>query len=386
MPPYDWIADALQQRESQSLLRSLGVRSGSQGREIILNGKSLINFGSNDYLGLAADDRLVRVARECLPQVGWGTGASPLIQGRSALHAELERRLAEFEDCESALTFPSGFAANLGTVACLVDEQDAVFSDALNHASLIDGCRLSGATIHVYQHSDMTHLRSLLQDATAARRRLIVTDSLFSMDGDFAPLAELQDIAHDWDAMLLVDEAHATGVWGASGRGAVEHLQVEHDLPIRVGTLSKALGSLGGFVAGSHAFVQWCANQARPYVFSTAAPAATCAAAIAALEIVRDEPQRRVNLQRQSEDIRKRLQAMGLSTGCSASQIMPIILGDARQTLHVAQQLQAKGLFVPAIRPPSVPVGASRLRISLTALHRDEDIANLVDTLRDILK
>ncbi|MDA0658562.1 MAG: 8-amino-7-oxononanoate synthase [Planctomycetota bacterium] len=386
MPVYDWIADALQQRESQHLLRSLGVRSGLQGRTIILNGKPLLNFGSNDYLGLAGDERLSRAAQECLPQVGWGTGASPLIQGRTTLHAELERQLAEFEACQSALTFSSGFAANLGAVACLVDKQDAVFSDALNHASLIDGCRLSGAAIHIYQHGDMTHLRSLLQRETAVRRRLIVTDSLFSMDGDFAPLAELEVIAREWNAMLLVDEAHATGVWGASGRGAVEHLQVVDELLIRVGTLSKALGSLGGFVVGSHSLVQWCANQARSYVFSTAAPAAACATAITALGIVRDEPQRRTNLQRQSEDLRKRLQAMGLSTGNSASQIMPIILGDAMQTLHVAQQLEMRGLFVPAIRPPSVPVGASRLRISLTAAHRDDDIAHLVDSLREILK
>ncbi len=266
---------------------------------------SLINFGSNDYLGLAADPRLAAAAAKAAQQEGLGAGASPLVTGHSASHAELERRLAEFEGAEAALVFTSGFAANLGTVAALVDREDAIYADAKNHASLIDGCRLSRAETHIYRHADVDHLAELLRDSSRYRRRLIVTDSLFSMDGDLAPLDKIADLAEKHSAMLMVDEAHATGVFGAQGRGVAEHLGVESGIHVRMGTLSKALGCAGGFVAGSRTLIDWLVNRARSYVFSTAFPPAIAAAAIAALDIVRDEPHRRRNLLDRAAQLRR---------------------------------------------------------------------------------
>jgi len=288
--PLAWIDDELAGLERAGLRRRLSERGGAQSATVSLDGRELINFGSNDYLGLAADERLAAAARAAIEREGWGSGASPLVSGRASSHAELERRLAEFEGTEAALVFPSGFAANAGTIPALVDEGDAVFADAKNHASLIDGCRLSRAQRLVYPHGDCDALEAMLGDAGHFRRRLIVTDTLFSMDGDLAPLPRLAALTEEYNAMLLVDEAHATGVFGQRGRGAVEHFGLDHDrVHVRIGTLSKALGTGGGFVCGRQSLIDWLANRARPYVFSTAQPAATSAAAIAALDIVATE-------------------------------------------------------------------------------------------------
>jgi 8-amino-7-oxononanoate synthase len=299
--PLDWIDDALDELERAELRRKLAVRSGAQTGHVVIDGRELVNFGSNDYLGLASDPRLRAAACAAAEREGWGGGASPLVSGRSESHAELERRLAAFEGAEAALVFSSGFAANAGIVPALVDDGDAIFGDAKNHASLIDGCRLSKAARFVYPHCDCTALERMLQDASRFRRRLIVTDTLFSMDGDLAPLAEIGALAERYDAMVMVDEAHATGVFGERGRGIVEHVcdvqttRPPHPSPfpvpsapgegihVRVGTLSKALGSGGGFVVGTQSLIDWLANRARSYVFSSAQPAATSAAASAAL-------------------------------------------------------------------------------------------------------
>jgi 8-amino-7-oxononanoate synthase len=318
-------------------------------------------------------------------QEGWGAGASPLVTGHSEAHAELERRLADFEGVEAALVFTSGFAANLGTVAALVDREDAIFADAKNHASLIDGCRLSRGEVHIYRHADVDHLAELLRDSARYRRRLILTDSLFSMDGDFAPLAEIAELAEKYSAMLMVDEAHATGVFGANGRGVAEHLGVEDGIHIRMGTLSKALGCAGGFVAGSRNLIDWLVNRARSYVFSTAFPPAVAAAAIAALDIVRDEPQRRQDLHGCAAKLRNELTTRGLNIGRSSSQIIPIYLGDPERTMQMSQSLRERGLFVPGIRPPSVPAGESLLRISLSSVHTPAMLEKLLAVL-DALK
>jgi 8-amino-7-oxononanoate synthase len=354
---------------------------------MVLDGQELVSFGSNDYLGLAADPRLAAAVAEALRREGWGSGASPLVTGQAALHVRLQQRLAELEGTEAALMFPSGFAANLGAIAALVGRGDVVFSDRNNHASLLDGCRLSRADVRVYPHGDWRALEGLLARA-AGRRRLIVTDSLFSMDGDLAPLVELTELAARRQAMLLIDEAHATGVFGRHGRGVAEHLGVDEGLAasvtVRVGTLSKALGCAGGFVAGSSTLIEWLLNRARSYIYSTAAPAAGSAAALVALDIVAAEPGRGSELLSRAASLRSELAAQGWDVGGSQSQIIPILVGEPARAVELSTRLRQRGLLVPAIRPPTVPEGQSRLRISLTAAHTPEMIEMLLDALREL--
>ncbi|HVT26742.1 MAG TPA: 8-amino-7-oxononanoate synthase [Lacipirellulaceae bacterium] len=414
-----WIDGALGELERAGLRRRLAVRRGMQTGRVVLDGRELINFGSNDYLGLASDERLIEAAREAAQREGWGSGASPLVSGRSETHAELERRLAEFEGAEAALVFPSGFAVNAGVMPALVDERDAIFGDAKNHASLIDGCRLSRAKRFVFPHRDVAALERMLRESGDFRRRLIVTDTLFSMDGDLASLLEIADLAERYDAMLMVDEAHATGVFGSHGRGVVECMESvrlfrsekkgtepfvtrqgalpsrPHPSPlpeggvtgervhIRIGTLSKALGSGGGFVCGRRSLIEWLANRARTYVFSTAQPAATSAAAIAALDIVEQEPQRREGLLAAATSLRRQLREQGWNVGNSQSQIIPLIVGDADRTMRLAASLREAGFFVPGIRPPSVPEGESLLRLSLCYHHTAEMVGDLLKALGD---
>jgi 8-amino-7-oxononanoate synthase len=385
--PLAWLDDALDDLDRRGLRRSLAARTGPQrGDRIEIGGQTLINFGSNDYLGLAADPRIAAAAKAAIDQYGWGSGASPLVTGRSELHAELERKLAEFEGTEAALLFPSGYAANVGTICALVGNGDAIYSDELNHASIIDGCRLSGAVVHVYRHTDVEHLERLLQESGQFRRRLIITDTLFSMHGDLAPLADIVPLAERLDAILMVDEAHATGVFGKWGRGICESLGLEASVPVRVGTLSKALGSHGGFVTGTHRLIDWLSNRARPYVFSTAAPPAVAAASLAALEIVRTEPQRRRHLDAKAVEFRRQLVLENLIKPTSFTQIIPIILVDADRTMAAAAELRRRGFFVPGIRPPSVPEGQSLLRISLTCLHTEEQIDALIAALCEVAR
>jgi 8-amino-7-oxononanoate synthase len=379
--PLSWIDAALRDLDARALRRRLNARGGAQGPLITIDGREYINFGANDYLGLASDPRLAAAVAQASQEFGWGAGASPLVTGRSALHERLERRIAEFEGTEAALLFNTGFSANSGVIPALVGEGDVIFSDALNHASLIDGCRLSRAAVQVYRHNDCEHLNSLLREASGFRRRLIVTDSLFSMDGDLAPLPELCQLAERFDCMLHADEAHATGVFGKRGRGVAEHLGVEDRVHVRVGTLSKALGASGGFVAGGQALIDWLANRARSYVFSTAPPPPLCAAALDALNIVEREPETRTKLLATAAGLRDQLRAAGWNIGSSASQIIPIILGDAERALAAAAKFREHGIWVPAIRPPTVPVGKACLRISLAAGHTPGMLAELLKGL-----
>ena len=333
--PLDWIDEQLGILQQRGLRRGLSTRTGAQSAMIVIEGKEAINFGSNDYLNLASDPRLTAAVADALQEYGWGSGASPLVTGHAQPHRRLEQRLAQFEGTEAALVFTSGFAANTGTVAALAAVGDVVFTDRKNHASLIDGCRLSRADVRTYPHADWQTLEHLLsktstdRDLHGARRRLIVTDGVFSMDGDLAPLKELAELAGRYQAMLLVDEAHATGVFGRKGRGVAEHFDLENQVHVRVGTLSKALGCIGGFVAGSRSLIQWLVNRARPYVFSTAMPAVSAAAAMAALDIVENEPQRRRGTVGPGPWASRQLAAQGWNIGRSASQIIPIIVGRA---------------------------------------------------------
>jgi len=380
--PLQWIDDELRRLDEVSLRRRLALREGPVGPTVHFDGRELICFASNDYLALAGDERLVEAATASARREGAGSGASPLICGHYGVLAELERELAELEGTEAALVFPSGFAANLGTIAALVGPGDLVLTDRKNHASLLDGCRLSRADVRAFRHADADQLDRLLRRrADKPGRRLVVTDSLFSMDGDVAPLADLCEVCERHGAMLMIDEAHATGVFGAGARGVAEYLGVEERVTVRVGTLSKALGAAGGFVAGSRKLIEWLVNRARPYIFSTAMPPAVAGAAAEAVRIVRRQPGRGAELLRCASDLRARLAGRGWSTGRSASQIIPVVMGTPDRALALSSRLRAAGLLVPAIRPPTVPEGEACLRISLTAGHSKQQIERLLAAL-----
>jgi len=388
--PLAWIDGSLQQLAAAGLQRAIRVRSGRQGRSVELDGRQLLNFGSNDYLGLAGDVRLTRACSRGSCAEGFGAGASPLVSGQSQAHRALELAIARLLEVDAALTFPSGFAANAATIPALVGEGDLIASDARNHASIIDGCRLSKARLIVYAHRDMADLEARLASAGPARRTLIVTDSLFSMDGTIAPLADLCDIARRHQAMLMVDEAHATGVFGERGSGLVEAAGCSDGVHVRVGTLSKALGTAGGFVAGHVSLIRWLSHAARAWVFSTAHPPGVAAAATRAIGLLHEEPFRRTELLTKAGAFRGRLQELGRATHACvasdlASQIVPVIIGEPGRAVAAADALLQAGFFVAAIRPPSVPDGESLLRISLAWHHTDEDLSRLSDTLEQVL-
>jgi 8-amino-7-oxononanoate synthase len=380
--PLAWIDDDLAALRGLGLERPHRVRSGRQGREVDLDGQTLLNFGSNDYLGYAGDVRLTKAASKAACAEGFGAGASPLVSGHSRSHDRLERAIASLLDVPASVTFPSGFAANSATIAALVGPGDAIFSDERNHASIIDGCRLSRTDVHIYPHRDVAALDALLAaEGTAHRRRLIVTDTLFSMDGTLAPLADLCDVARRHHAMLMVDEAHATGVFGLHGSGLVEEAGCADGVHVRTGTLSKALGAAGGFVAGHAELIRWLRHSARAWIFSTAHPPAVAAAATRALELVAEEPHRRAELLARAAAFRDRLAAAGLDLGGAEAQIVPVVAGTAEAAVALSARLAEAGFFVPAIRPPSVPHGRSLIRASLSWLHPQSDLDQLADAI-----
>ena len=384
--PLAWIEDDLAALRAAGLERPHRVRSGRQGREVDLDGQTLLNFGSNDYLGLAGDVRLTKAASKAACAEGFGAGASPLVSGHSQAHELLERALADLLAVDAALTFPSGFAANTATIAALAGPDDFVASDARNHASIIDGCRLSRGRVGIYPHRDMTTLDSLLAQAGSARRRLIVTDTVFSMDGTRAPLADLSELARKHRAILMVDEAHATGVFGLRGSGLVEEAGCADGVHVRVGTLSKALAAAGGFVAGHADMIHWLRHKARAWIFSTAHPPAVAAAATRAIALIAEEPHRRRELLHRAAGFREQLSQGGVDIAGATTQIVPIIIGAATDAVAVSTRLGEAGLFVPAIRPPSVPEGKSLVRVSLSWHHTADDIARLASTITSILR
>ena len=386
----DWIADDLAALRAAGLERPHRVRAGRQSREVELNGETLLNFGANDYLGLAGDVRLTKAASKAACAEGFGAGASPLVSGHSQAHELLERALADLLAVDASLTFPSGFAANTATIAALVGQEDFIASDARNHASIIDGCRLSRGRVGIYPHRDMVALDSLLAEAGSARRRLIVTDTVFSMDGTIAPLADLCELARRHRAILMVDEAHATGVFGPRGSGLVEEAGCADGVHVRVGTLSKALGAAGGFVAGHAEMIRWLRHTARGWIFSTAHPPAVAAAATRAIGLLAEEPHRRRDLLARAAQFRHALLRAGLAVGGDPSQdttqIVPIVIGAAADAVAVSAQLAESGFFVPAIRPPSVPEGKSLVRVSLSWHHTADDLERLAAAIASILR
>lgn len=378
----EWIAEELAGLRRRDWLRELRVRESPHVTGLVqLDGTGLADFGSNDYLGLSADARLVEAVRRAVGEHGWGSAASPLVSGYGVLHRRLEEELACFMETEAAALFTSGFAANVSAITALTGPGDLILSDQLNHASIVDGCRLSRAATVIYRHGDAEHVRALLGERSQFRRVLIVTDGLFSMDGDFAPLPELAALAAEFDCMLMVDEAHAVGVWGASGRGSIELLGVRSGVDVVVGTLSKGLGGIGGFVAGSADLIAWLRNRGRHYLFSTALPAAAAAASLAALGIVKSEPRHREQLQTAVRRVAGQLAGLEVPV---QSQIIPVLLGSERKALETAERMRQAGLFVPAIRPPAVPADQCRLRVSLRAGLRPEDTDRLVEVLRQV--
>jgi 8-amino-7-oxononanoate synthase len=366
------IEDRLAEIRSRGLYRRLRVVSGPQGPRVLLDGRPVLLLCSNNYLGLADHPRVREAAAEAAMRYGAGAGASRLISGNMTIHRRLEERLAEFEGSEACLLFGSGYLANLGVVSSLAREGDVVFSDALNHASIVDGCRLSRAETFVYDHCDTEHLEWGLREAEG-RGALIVTDGLFSMDGDIAPLEEIVELAARYDARVMVDEAHATGAIGPGGRGAAADAGVEDEVDVIVGTLGKALGSYGAYVCCDTQIAKYLVNCARTLIFSTALPPPAVAAAAASLGLLREQPRRVDKLQRNAQTLRDALADEGLGTS-SRTQIVPLVLGEAEAATQSSEQALEEGVFAQAIRPPTVPAGTSRLRLSVMASHTKSEL------------
>jgi 8-amino-7-oxononanoate synthase len=367
----DWLPGALEALRDRDLLRVLTYCAGAADPEVEIDGVPHLLLASNNYLGLANDARVVAGARAALETYGAGAGASRLVTGSLDLHRRLEERIAALKRTEDALVFPTGFQANVGTIPALVGAGDVVFSDELNHASIIDGCRLARAEVVRYPHADAGALASALRDARSARRRLVVTDTVFSMDGDLAPLPDIVALAERFGAMVMVDEAHATGVLGATGAGALEHFGLEGRVPVVMGTLSKALGAQGGYVAGSRDLCDYLRTRARGFVFTTGLAPAAAGAALAALDVVRDEPERRDRLHGLVARLVAGAEALGYTVLPTDSAVVGVLIGESRAALDVAAALRQARVWAPAIRPPSVPVGKARLRLTVMATHTD---------------
>ena len=378
----EWIEDELRAVRGKNLFRTLTEIASGQSPEIIIGGKKHILLASNNYMGLSTDPRVVGAAAAALSEYGAGSGGSRLVSGSSDLHAGLERKIAELKSTEAAILFSSGYLANVGTIAALVGEGDTVFSDELNHASIIDGCRLSRAGVEVYPHLDTDSLRRMVSRSRGSGKKLIVTDTVFSMDGDLTNLGEICEISDRYGCMLMVDEAHAMGVLGEKGSGATEYFGVEDRVPVVMGTLSKAVGSLGGYVAGSRNLIDFIRNRVRSYIFDTSLPAASLAASIEAIGIIESEPQRRKHLMGLVDKFKAGLCDMGFDVLPSRSAIVPVLTGEPGPTLGLAAALRERGIYTPAVRPPSVPAGKCRIRASLMATHTEDHILRALEGFR----
>jgi 8-amino-7-oxononanoate synthase len=376
------LAQELSFLETQDLRRRLQtLEELLPGGRVRLGGQVLLNLSSNDYLGLAQDPRLVKAAQKAAARWGVGAGASRLVAGHLALHEAVEARLAVCKGTQAAVIFSTGYMANLGVLAALTGPGDAVFCDKLNHASIYDGIKLSGASLLRFPHRDLNRLQDLLHKAQGYKRRLIVTDSVFSVDGDLAPLADLVALKERFGAALMIDEAHATGVLGDRGAGLAEALGLTARIEVHLGTFSKALGSLGGYVAGDRRLIDYLHNRARSFIYSTALAPPVLGAIEAALEIVAREPERRQYVLAEAETFRRGLEQAGLDTLGSETQIVPVLAGDNARTLEFAARLRQRGLLAVALRPPTVPPGRARVRFSLSAAHSREDLHQALDII-----
>lgn len=377
--PLAYLSDELQSLKDQGLYRSLRVLDGEQASTASFDGASVVNLSSNNYLGLTTHPKLKAKAIEAIEHFGVGSGAVRSICGTMAMHVELERRLAEFKHTEAVVVFQSGFASNAGTVAAILSKEDAIVSDQLNHASIIDGARLSRATIKVYPHGDADAARAILRDLPAGQRKLLITDGVFSMDGDLGPLPALCDAAEAYGAIMMVDDAHASGVFGRNGRGTVDHFGLHGRVDVQVGTLSKAVGALGGYVAGSRELIDFLHHRARPFLFSTSHPPAVTAACLAALDLLLEEPELIDRLWENTRFFKAGLDGHGFDTGISQSPITPVMVGDGSRAMEFSDRLFAAGVFAQGIAFPTVARDKARVRTIVSSAHSRDELQFALD-------
>ena len=384
--PLSYLGEELSELKKQNLYRGLRVLQDEQKSHTTFDGRSVVNLSSNNYLGLTTHPRLRERALEATKTFGVGSGSVRTIAGTMAIHLELERRLAEFKKVEAVVVFQSGFTANAGTVSAILTKNDVVISDELNHASIIDGCRLSRATIKVFPHKDVDAARRIIRELPATQRKLLITDGVFSMDGDLGPLPALCELAESAGCIMMVDDAHASGVFGANGRGTIDHFGMHGRVDIQVGTLSKAIGALGGYVAGSRDLIDFLYHRARPFLFSTSHPPAVAAACIAALEVLQDEPQIMERLWDNTRFFKEGLVRLGFDTGISESPITPVIAGDSAKANALSDGLFEAGVFAQAIVFPTVARDKARVRTIVTATHSRDDLQYALDAFAKVGK
>jgi len=381
----DYLRDELAELEQAGTALTPRVLEGEQRARARFDGRDVINLASNNYLGLAAHPRLKEAASRAAAELGAGSGAVRTIAGTMSLHRQLERRFAEFKGAEEALMFQSGFTANSGTVAAILTKEDVIVSDQLNHASIIDGARLSRAEIKVFPHKDVKAADGLLAETKSpGRRQLLITDGVFSMDGDIAPLPGLVEVAEKHGAIMMIDDAHASRVLGRGGRGTVDHFDLHGRVDIQVGTLSKAIGVMGGFIAGPSHLIQWLVNRGRPFLFSTSAPPAVAAACIAALDVMEAEPDRLQRLWDRTRFFKDGLHALGFDTGQSETPITPVVAGEETKAVELSALLWDEGVFTPAIVYPTVAKGQSRVRTIVTADHTEDDLTEALEAFEKV--
>ena len=382
--PLAYLAVELDSLKSQGLYRHLRTLDGEQAAAASFDHASVVNLSSNNYLGLTTHPRLRAAAIDAITRYGVGSGSVRTIAGTMAIHVELEERLAAFKKTEATVVFQSGFTANAGTVSSILTKDDVVISDELNHASIIDGCRLSRATIKVFPHKDVDAARKVLQQLPTAQRKLLITDGVFSMDGDLGPLPDLCTVAEEFGALMMVDDAHASGVFGANGRGTVDHFGVHGRVDIQVGTLSKAIGALGGYVAGNRSFIEFLHHRARPFLFSTSHPPSVAATCIAALDVLMEEPQIIDRLWENTRVFKAGLARLGFNTGSSESPITPVIVGDGARAMAFSDRLFAEGVFAQGIAFPTVARDRARVRTIVTATHTRDELQFALDTFQRV--
>jgi glycine C-acetyltransferase len=382
----DYLKEQLEELERDGLALHPRVLEREQAARTRFDGRDVINLASNNYLGLAAHPRMKEAASKAALEFGAGSGAVRPIAGTMSLHRELERRFAEFKGAEDALMFQSGFTSNAGTVAAILTKEDVIISDQLNHASIIDGARLSRAEIKVFPHKDAAAAAALLAETKApGRRQLLITDGVFSMDGDIAPLPNLVEVAEQHGAIMMIDDAHATGVLGPGGKGTVAHYGLDpRRIDVQVGTLSKAIGVLGGFIAGPSHLIQWLINRGRPYLFSTSTPPGVAAACIEALDVMRDEPERIERLWERTRFFKEGLHALGFDTGASETPITPVIAGEETKAQELSALLWEEGVFTPPVVYPTVAKGRARVRTIVTADHTQQDLEEALAAFENV--
>ncbi len=377
----EYISNELKMIREHGLYRDLNVVGNAQGVYLEIKGITYLSFCSNNYLGFANNSFVISAVKEAVDKYGWGAGASRLVSGNMTLHETLENKISRFKEKESAIVFPTGYMANIGAISSLVTRGDLVICDKLNHASIIDGCRLSGADFRVYAHCDIKKLENILKKSSKYSKKLIVTDSVFSMDGDLAPLPDIVSIASRYQAIVMVDEAHGTGVFGKEGRGVVEHFGLNKEIHVVMGTFSKAIGSLGGYVCGDEDLINFLRNKARSFMYTTALPPAVCAASITGIKLIQENPSIRESLWKNIRYVKDKLGRLNLNIIKSESPIIPILIGDADKAVGVSKALYEKGILIPAIRPPTVPANSSRLRMTVMSTHTREDLDRLLAAL-----